>query len=146
MDFTSHTEAQLADLFNSKTEEVAAAGAIKRAITAELNRRLAESSAAAFKAANKGFGQMHVNGADGTHFKAEAKKTVEWDQDMLQAVASKIPYQRFLEIATIKVSITEKSYGNCSPEELALINPARTVVIGEMQISPIKPKAVQEGK
>lgn len=49
---------------------------------------------------------------EGNAYKAEIRKTVEWDQAKLAALAASLPYEKSSEILVISFSVPEKNFNS----------------------------------
>lgn len=104
----------------------------------ELQSRFAAGAKHALEEAGKAHGSISLPLQDGFVAKADAKQTVKWDSDALQAVAQTLPWERVIALFNIKFAMSETIYKGVSalsPELRAKIDLARTTTIGEPSIT-----------
>lgn len=117
--------------------DVAAAKGRALRLAQELTARFGASAKQALAEAGKSHGSITLAMQDGFAVKADAKQTVKWDSDKLQAVAQTLPWERVIALFGINFTMSETIYKGVaalSPDLRAKIDDARTTTIGEPSI------------
>lgn len=137
-------ELSLLELFQKQEEIIASAAHLKSAaaaVMAAIDARLTESAMRAFEQADKDNGTLTLELQDGLKAKADIKKTVTWDSDVLQSVAQTMPWDRVKAMFGIKFSVSETIYkgiGAVDPALKAKIDEARTVKLSPPKITLVR--------
>lgn len=102
----------------------------------DLRSRVESEAAALFQAGGKQAGDITFI-ADGVKLKASISKTVKWDNDKLQAIASGMEWAVAQRIFDISFKVPEATFKAIpDPELVAKLEAARTVKYGELSIKP----------
>ena len=135
---------QLVRLSRHCDASLATISAQKAAIMAEINSRTKESIAAALARKPDKSGSVTVE-VDGAEFKAEAKKSVSWDDSLIAAWVRKNPkaLQENKDLISVKFGVSAKAYAALVelPSDETLIDDlraAQTVEISDPKIKSIK--------
>ena len=134
---TSLTLPELLAEQDAAAMDVAAAKGRTLRVSQELQRRYADSAKSALAQAGKDYGSISLPLQDGFVVKADAKQTVKWDSDKLQAVAQTLPWERVNALFGITFKMSETIYKGVaalSPDLRAKIDAARTTTIAEPSI------------
>ena len=106
-------------------------------LSQELQARFADGAKQSLVQLGKSHGSVSLPMQDGFVVKADAKQTVKWDSEKLQAVAQTLPWERVVALFGIKFTMSETIYKGVaalSPDLRAKIDDARTTTIGEPSI------------
>lgn len=104
----------------------------------ELNSRLSHEAATLFQNAGKQAGDITFITNDGVKLKASVSKTVSWDNDKLQVIASSMDWAAAQRIFDISFKVPEATFKAIPDVELvAKLEAARTVKYGELKIKPL---------
>ena len=129
---------QLHAALEYRTKEMNDAKARAAIIAAEIHSRLELSAKQAFEQAGKTHGKMTLPLQDGLVAEVDLPRTVKWDSEKLQAVASTLPWERVAAMFKIAFSMPEAIYKGVSALDPALrakIDDARTEVYGAPKIT-----------
>lgn len=78
---------------------------------------------------------------DGSRYKGSVSKTVKYDSDKLQRIASSMPWDKAQNVFKIELSVPEATYQDIRKLDPALareIEEARTVRYGDIKVTPIE--------
>ena len=137
LDYLTATLPQLLAEQDAAALDLAAAKGRALRLSQELAARFGDAAKHALTEAGKSHGAISLPMQDGFVVKADAKQTVKWDSDKLQAVAQTLPWERVVALFGIKFTMSETIYKGVaalSPELRAKIDAARTTTIGEPSI------------
>lgn len=129
-------------LFDIKSREIVLK-AVKAAISAELESRYDAAIKAAYLAAGKDTGTVHVS-ADGYDLECDRTKKVEWDQAQLASIEKTIRVEWEEDPADyLKVTraVDERAYQGWPSKLRELFAPARTVKPGSLSLKIVRKEA-----
>lgn len=143
-----HEAASIPELFELQEKAIANLTSAKVEVTnvvTEVARRFAGSISQALTQADKTHGTVSLQLQDGYSVKGDIKQKVDWDSDILMALAQTMPWDRVEKIFKIKFSMSETIYKGlaaASPETVAAVDKARTVTLATPIAKLVKDEAL----
>lgn len=117
----------------------------QKAILQQIDDRFAEVLGAGMRemmsTSGKQSGEITWTLEDGSKYKGSISKTVKYDSEKLQRIASTMPWDKAQKVFKIDLSVPEITYQNIVKLDPALaieIEDARTVRYGEIKVTPIE--------
>lgn len=115
-------------------EERKALTARTEKLNAAIERRYLLAARAAYLAAQKDTGCVHVP-EDGFDVEVTTSKEVKWDQAALAAILDTLPAETARHFAKVEITIEERKFAAAPPDIQARLAPARTVKPGRMRFA-----------
>lgn len=117
----------------------------QKAILQQIDDRFAEVLGAGMRemmsTSGKQSGEITWTLEDGSKYKCSVSKTVKYDSEKLQRIASAMPWEKAQKVFRIELSVPEATYQNIVKLDPALANEiedARTVRYGDIRVTPIE--------